>query len=295
MKYTKPPLDLDKQINNLISKNLIISDINKAKNYLSNINYYRFSGYSYHFLDKSNDRFRDNVTFDDVLGLYLFDREFRMLIFDAIERIEISFRTQIIYHFSLEFGSNWYENKEIFYDHDLYDEHLSKLKEEIGRSTEVFIDHFKTKYFESENPPAWMTFEVISIGLLSKIYRNLSNSETKKRVSKHYKLDKIEIFQSWMQSISYVRNICAHHGRLWNRILTIKPINIKNIDTWVEDKTYKNDKIYYFLCTILYLLKSINPNTKFAAQLKELFDKYPKIPTRNMGFTPYWKEEVFWK
>jgi abortive infection bacteriophage resistance protein len=143
--------------------------------------------------------------------------------------------------------------------------------------------------------PAWMTFEVISLGLLSKTYRNLKMSAAKKDISKHFGLPQPYILESWMQSITYVRNVCAHHSRLWNRVLTLRPQRLKKpVNQWISDSP-PNDKMYYFLCCTLYLLRSINPRTRFVLHLKTLFGRYPNLPLQSMGFPEDWETQAFWK
>jgi abortive infection bacteriophage resistance protein len=295
MKYNKPALSFDDQINLLESRGLLIPDKTRAKNYFSNISYYRLSAYMLPLRQKESEDFLSNTTFDDVLNLYLFDREFRILVFDVIERLEIAFRTQIIYQFSIIDGAFWFENPIHFQNNYYYSRNLSKIDEEIDRSNEVFIDHFRQKYTTSNRPSAWMTLEVVSIGLLSKLFRNLKMSAPKKEVAKHFNLPNPYVLESWIQSITYVRNIVAHHSRLWNRALTIKPILLRNPkSSFPSNISSANTKIYPFLCCVLYLLRTINPNTKFTMQLKELFTKYPTIPQQSMGFPQGWEKETFW-
>lgn len=159
----------------------------------------------------------------------------------------------------------------------------------------IFIEHYKSKYSSPERPPSWMTFEVTSIGLLSKMYRNLIMTNEKKDISKHFHAPTPYIFESWLQSITYVRNICAHHGRLWNRVLTIKPtLPKKPKNLWIQNNAINTDKIYAFLCCTLYLLRTINPKTEFIVHLKHLLDKYPSVSTKVMGFPKDWYKDEFW-
>lgn len=250
----------------------------------------------YPFKDLATDEFATGTTFENVLDLYLFDREFRLLIFDAIERLEIAFRTQLIYHPALTGGAFWFENTTNFENTFRLNEHLAQLDEEVNRSGEVFIDHFFTKYDEENTPPVWMSFEVISLGLLSKFYQNLKFIQAKKEIARHFGLSEPRIFQSWIRSITYVRNICAHHSRLWNRILTNRPTIIRRPSKqWISDTSPNNEKIYYFLCCLWYLLQEVNPETKFVEKLKSLFVKYPTTSKDAMGFPNNWKNEAFWQ
>jgi abortive infection bacteriophage resistance protein len=294
MKYTKPALTISDQIKLLESRGLIISDKIKAEKYLANISYYRLSAYMYPFKDLQTDNFAKETTFENVLDLYLFDRELRLLVFDAIERIEISFRTQLIYQPAIIGGAFWFEDEKFFDDKNRLTEHLQKLDSEVKQSKEVFIKHFDAKYDE-DCPPVWMSFEVISLGLLSKFYQNLKFTDAKKLIAKHYGLNNPIVLQSWIRSITYVRNVCAHHARLWNRTLTNKPIILQTPSKlWITEKNPNNEKLYYFLCCLWYLLRQINPETQFVEKLKTLFAKYPNVSISSMGFPKNWEEENFW-
>jgi abortive infection bacteriophage resistance protein len=285
MKYTKPPLPIADQIKLLESRGLVIKDKQKAEKYLANISYYRLSAYMYPFKDLATDKFANGTTFEKVLDLYLFDRELRVLVFDAIERVEIAFRTQLIYQPAIVGGAFWFEDESFFDDKNRHTEHLQKMDDEVNQSYEIFIDHFYRKYDENDTPPVWMSFEVVSLGLLSKFYQNLKFTEPKKAIARH-----------WIRSITYVRNICAHHARLWNRILTNKPTILQSPSKqWITEKNPNNEKIYYFLCCLWYLLREINPETRFVERLKALFVKYPNTPLDAMGFPKNWENEAFWR
>lgn len=297
MKYIKPPLTIPEQIKLLESRGLIIANKIKAEKYLSNISYYRLSAYLYPFKDLATDRFTNGTTFDKVLNLYLFDRELRLLIFDAIEKIEIAFRTQLIYQPALSGGAFWFRDAANFDDITRMNEHNFQLETEVARSSEVFVEHFKTKYTEEEVPPVWMSFEVLSLGLLSKFYQNLKfSSQAKKDIAKHFGLNESLILQSWIRTITYVRNICAHHSRLWNRVLTSRPkILRKPSRIWITQSAPNNEKIYYFLCCLWYLLREINPESNVVENLNLLFAKYPNTPLKDMDFPENWENEKFWK
>lgn len=296
MQYSKPPLLISQQINLLKSRGLIIDDLARAESYLSNVSYYRLSGYLYPFRNRETDQYTEGLNFETIIDLYHFDRELRMLVFDATESLEVAFRTQLIYHPSITGNAFWFQDESNFHDKFQMQEQLDKLGEEIRRSSEIFLDHFRTKYAEEPMPPAWMAFEVISLSLLSKIYHNVNDSlPAKKQIAAHFGINDTHIFQSWIRSITYVRNLCAHHSRLWNRTLTNKPVIYRKPPQMWLRHVPQNDKIYYFLCCITYMLRAVNPNTFFIDRLKALLSKHPNIQLASMGFPDNWKEEQFWK
>jgi abortive infection bacteriophage resistance protein len=294
MKYEKDALTFDRQIDLLESRGLEISDKAKAANYLSNISYYRLSAYMLPLKVAGTERFVAGVTFEDVVELYLFDREYRLLMFDIIEKLEIAFRTQMSYHHSLVSGPYWFEDRSNFRSADYWRQHLESIDLEVGRAKEVFKDHYFSKYDEHERMPVWMTTEVLSLGLLSKIYRNISLSTEKKKIALHFGISHPPVLESWIQSMTYIRNVCAHHSRLWNRILTVRPNYLERpVNTWISDRP-ANNKSYYLTCCFLYMLRSINPNTRFVENFKKLLDRHKDINLAAMGFPQDWESQAFW-
>ncbi len=273
-------------------------DKSSALRYLSNISYYRLSAYWYTFLitPKSQHKFSDNSSFDKVIDTYVFDRKLRLLIFDEIERIEISLRTQIIFHFCHQFGNNWYEDPSLFRKSEQFNKFQTKMQNEMKRTSEVFIEHYRNKYTSPANPPAWMVLELASLGQLSALYKNLRNSDSRKKVANHFLLHE-NVLASWLECISYVRNVCAHHMRLWNRKLPFSPvIPNQTMNVWLRNlpPAQMQNRLYLALSAIMYLLRAFIPNTSFHLKLKNLFESYPAIPLHYMGFPTEWLNEPLW-
>lgn len=122
------------------------------------------------------------------MALYTFDRRLRLVVFDAVERIEIALRTQIIHQMSLSNGSHWNLNSSLYKNKSKYNQHIKTLCKEIGRCNETFIDHYKRKYSKPQDPPCWMSLEVTSIGLLYLLFQNLKNGKEKKAITHHFGL-----------------------------------------------------------------------------------------------------------
>lgn len=175
MFYNKPTISIKEQISQLKSRGLIINDENLAENFLSNVSYYRLAGYWWSMqYDKTLHSFKNNSSFENVIAIYNFDRELRILVFDVIERIEIGFRTKLIYHLSNEVSPWWFEDSTLFKNSDEHTKALLTIDRELGQTKEIFIkEHYKKYYTDNRRPPAWKTIEVISFGVISKLYGNL--------------------------------------------------------------------------------------------------------------------------
>lgn len=250
--------------------------------------------------DKEAHIFKPNSRFPDVIALYNFDRELRILLFDVIEKIEISLRTKLIYHLSHEFNPWWFQDFNLFDDSKALVKTLSSLEEELERTKEVTIkNHFKKHKDDLRFPPAWKSLEQTSFGSLSKLYGNLKHCvKSKDTIAAEYGAVNHTYLPSWLQSIAQIRNLCAHHSRLWNKNLPGAPkLLSKPPFSWVADipKQHEFNKLYVHLCLMKYLLNIIQPENQFTARLSNLFEKYNNVDPDALGMKAQWTEEPLWR
>ena len=267
--FEKLPFTIEEQIQRLKERGLIITDDDNAVHYLSHISYYRLGEY-WHSMqsDKVNHIFKENSKFKDAIALYQFDSELKILLFDIIEKIEISLRTKLIYHLSHEFNPWWFQNFELFIDSKALVKTLSSLEEELERTKEITIkNHFKNHRDDLRFPPAWKSLEQTNFGSLSKLYGNLkNNTKSKDIIASELGAVNHTFLPSWLQSIAQIRNYCAHHSRLWNKNLPGSPKLLSNPPfKWIEDVPKQNEfqKLYVHLCIMKYLLDRIQPENNF--------------------------------
>lgn len=295
----KIPKTIEEQITLLQSRNMSFGNMSHAPHYLANISYYRLKGYWWEMQDDNvNHHFRDGSLFEDVIDLYNFDRHFRLIVFNAIERIEIALRTKLIYQLSLKHGAEWYINPSLFDNSQHFASFISKIFQDMSNSREEFIlKHYQNH--PSEHPESWKSLEVLTLGALSKLYQNLKHQlPEKNKISTGFGLNNQRTLASLLLSITYIRNIIAHHGRLWNRVLVNKyewPTSTPNpILDYVPNNIQKN-KIFPILSAILYLNNAISPGHNIKNELITLFKKYPKVPLRRMGFPSNWQTQPIWR
>lgn len=309
--YNKEPLSYNEQLILLESRGLIIPDRTRALQYLQEISYYRLSAYFLPY-QQIKDTFNKGVLFNQIIDTYTFDRELRLLIFDCIERIEVAIRAQLVHTMSMHYNdSHWQDNKSLFitpYYNKIgqlvdpftdFQSIISKAK--TARTPEVFIKHYTNNYHLPSNPPSWMCFELLTIGELSHLFMGLKNNSDKKRVADFFGVH-YTVLISWLHTLTYVRNICAHHSRLWNRELAIEPeILQKPIGNWISPPFKNNKRVFYFICVLKYLLLRANPNNSLKNKLITLFSKHPNIPIQFLGIPSDgkgnlldWKNEPLW-
>jgi abortive infection bacteriophage resistance protein len=298
--FNKEAFTIEAQINQLKERGLIIKNEDNAEHYLSHISYYRLGEYWFSMQeDKENHIFKSNSRFPDVIALYNFDRELRILLFDIIEKIEISLRTKLIYHLSHEFDPWWFQNFNNFKDKKALEKTLANLKEELKRSKEVTIRKHLDKHLDDHRfPPSWKSLEQTSFGALSKLYGNLNHTiKSKDIIAGQYGAVNHTYLPSWLQSIAQIRNFCAHHSRLWNKNLPGMPKLLSRPPLpWIADvpKQHEFSKLYIHLCIMKYLLNIIQPDNNFTERLHCLFTKYPNVDPDALGMRPNWQKEALW-
>jgi abortive infection bacteriophage resistance protein len=296
--FDKPPLSLTDQLGQLISRGLIVNDKAIALHYLTHIGYYRLSGYALPFQLGGNglDRhtFKSNVTFEHILERYVFDRKLRLLAMDALERIEISVRAALSNTIAANHGAHWFMNPHLFKPAFNHSRFIEEIKQQIGhypannKRRDIHIEHYYQTYSEPDMPPSWMVFESVAFGTISFTCKNLSCPEFVD-VCRSFSLP-TDVFTSWLHSLTYIRNICAHHGRLWNREYRIKPMIAR---AFKADLT-PNARLYAQLVVMQILLKTIAPNNHWAEKLRDLLTEHLTIPFISMGFPADWDSRNIW-
>lgn len=291
--YDQPQIPVERQVELLKSDGLSFEDKERAYHLLCNISMFRLKAYLKPLRQTNGRQFKPGATFEQAYTIYKFDSELRKMICSELEKIEVSIRTQMPLIMANIAGIYWFCDGSNFRDANRHASLLHSLHEELHRSDDDAIILFHQKY-SNPFPPTWMTFEVSSFGTLSMMYRWLKAGHARRKVANYYGLSD-SILESWLHSIVYVRNICAHHSRLWNRRLSINAMVPRH--THLPFITIPRDtkKVYYVLSIIIYLLQTVNPGNTFATRLKALFLKYPSMDMAAMGFPPDWQSQILWK
>ena len=292
--YSKTFVPCAAQVPLLKSRGMTFSDEKKALHLLKNISYYRLSGYWYPLLaNKQNHVFKIGATFEAAFNLYKFDRELRKLMIAELEKIEVAVRTKMAHVLSIAFDAFWIEDASLFSNHTVYQSTIDKIQDELNRSDEEFILSFKSKY-SNPFPPSFILLEITSFGALSRLYGNLKSGKTKRDIARLFGLPDV-VFASWLHSLVYIRNVCAHHSRIWNRPMSIQPLFPRNASgAWLQNRQVGINRVFYALSMIIYLLNTVNPKNTFKQKLENLFAKYPNVDRAAMGFPANWRSEPLW-
>jgi abortive infection bacteriophage resistance protein len=146
--------------------------------------------------------------------------------------------------------------------------------------------------------PIWIAIELWDFGLLSFAFSGLRIAD-QMAIANRFSVPHGNLMKSWLKSLNYVRNIIAHHGRLWNASLVQNPHlpKIGQISTFDSIVPITSTKIYSVCCILYYLSSVINPGAKWGDKLKQFLLNFPKMPHANvqhMGFPRGWEYQPFW-
>ncbi|KPF77074.1 DNA-binding protein [Blastomonas sp. AAP25] len=298
--YAKPTLTWQQQIAHLRSAGMLIDDDAKAEYWLRHVSYYRLSAYWLYFehpKGQAGPRFRAGTTFDRVTALYDFDRLLRRLIMRGTEHVEIALRGSWAYQLGLQGDGHTYLDASLYSNRTHFQGDLAKVAGETGHSRETYIKHYREKYDVPPLPPAWMAAEMMSFGQLSRWYSNLADRSLRNRIAQPLGLPEA-VLVPFIRHITDIRNICAHHGRLWNRQFLIapkiaqKPDRLRN--TLDQTATQAPAKLYNAACTVGHIVNTVAPDSSWLADLAQHVASNPENDLASMGFPMDWQTRPMW-
>lgn len=296
MKYPKLPLTTEQHIQLLKDRGLIIPCETRAVKYLNNVGYFRLTGYMYHLQTRDgNHSFIENVSFNDIISLYQFDKKLRAIIIEYMERIEIAVKAKLTNKYSSAYGFFWYTQNDLFADTEIFYNINKEISESFEDPQEGFLKSFKYNYSSEVSPPSNMALETLTLGKLSRLYKGLKNNEQKIEIANEFN-SVSSTLSSWLIYLTNVRNVCAHHSRLWNKKITADRPFIPSRERYKFNGTMTNDfntTIYGVISIINRLLMSFNSENRFIEKIESLIEEY-SIDTNFMGFPTNWKTEAHW-
>lgn len=313
--YSKPALGPGELLQRLVDRGLVVPDRQRALRYLRHIGYFRFSPYVIAFRAAvGEEQLRPGTDFDAVLDLYVFDRRLRLLVMDALERIEVAVRASLTDHMSTTYGDPfWYLDAQHFANAGRHERFLSMVRKTVAEKLEgtaeheegflrhtSALEHYLTTYGTPEMPPSWLVIETLTIGQLNAVLQNLARRSDRTAIARSLGLNE-PVLRSWMTTYVRVRNVCAHHGRLWNLGLGVYPVLPRSPGIeWLDDPDVlvssadRSKRLYPVVVSLQSVLATISPRSSWAGRLRDLLEHHPDVPLRAMGFPPGWHEDRFW-
>lgn len=301
--YRKPWLSLQKQVELLRSRGLRIDRESTAKRLLVHLNYYRLSGYGLAF-EEARHRFRDGTSIEDLEAAHAFDVALRGWLDQALEIVEVDLRSALAIVVGREHGAFGHCDPQRFHaPHGItsgfvHAEWLRRARLETDRSHEPFVKHFRKTYSEYPDLPIWMLTEVLSFGALSKMYAGLRRDD-QRAVAARYGIQ-ARFLQSWLHHLVCVRNICAHHGRVWDREWSVKP-QLPPHARWLPPIVTSNERPYATLLILRHLLGRIQGDSRsvdaWRRGVVEILAKLPRAEgaRARLGMSPEWESDPRWR
>ena len=296
--YSKKPLTIQEQLFLLQARGVTVEDTAFAELVLSNVSYYRFSAYLYPYRRKDGEvGYELGTSFQKCWQLYHFDRRLRLCVLDAVERVEVAIKTGIVNTLSTKYGPFAYRDPSFLAKNlkmDRFKDLLRFVDEETQKSKEEFVNHFRMKYDSQNGLPLWMAAEVMTFGNMLTLFR-LMKKQDKNIIAKSFGSNE-QIFESWLVHLNYIRNICAHHGRLWNRYMAVKAIMPLKDPRWNETEYPINpNTIYSTLCIFKTLLNVAAPQSLWKHRFYALLREFPDISRISMGIPSGFEQSAIWR
>lgn len=327
--FDKPALTVAQQLQLLKERGLTVQDDERASRFLEVVSLFRLSPYMRPFQHAGNPdhRFHPGASLRQIVTIYRFDTDLRSLVMKAIERVEVATRACISNHMAPEYGAHWYLDQNNFkrqYDHArLITELTTKRDEEVrhfqrershiqqGRADEAtqarriehrkrdnYLRFYALTYSQPELPPSWAMLEELSLGALSRIYGGIARDVDRKQIAHRFNLPQ-EVLGSWLHTLTFIRNICAHHARLWNRELAVRP-QLPQQANWqlpraAAQQPHPDKRLFVVLLMLAYMMGQISPDSHWKQQMVALLAEHPAINMTDMGFVANWQQHPVWQ
>lgn len=288
----------EEQVEILLSRGMTIEDPEEAVEYLSRVSYYRLSGYWYPFKRKTNDgredQFFPETNFSDVVSLYEFDERLRTAAFNALAPVELNLRALLGHelgyidecaHLKPELLSARAQGPS-------YSTWIEKFNSRFDRSEEDFVAHHKEKY--GGILPVWAAVELLELGSLRYLF-GFAPRPLQNKVSGSFGLSAPQL-ESWMKAMEILRNACAHHGRLFNRVYTKTP-KLPTVDKFPElDMAGPYMNRTFGQLTLVQHLRDMQ-GIGMSRMLSAVLDSYPSVkfvPKSHLGIPDNWELSSLW-
>ncbi len=320
MQFAKPPLTVDGQLNLLLRRGLQVSNPQRARSLLRSTTLFRLTPYMrpFQIADDPEHSFRANARLAEIVDIYRFDSELRQLVMAAIERIEVAVRAAISNHMAPQYGAHWYMDERLFnrrYDHArlLHDielqlqEERRKFAREMeqieksaaspevkqqrieNRKRDNYLRFYGEKYDVPPLPPSWAMLEEVSLGAISRLYQGLSRDKDRKEIAEQFGLPQ-SVLESWLHTLTFIRNICAHHSRLWNRELSVSPKWPQILEP--QFPAFNRRRFFALSVMLVYLVEHVGPDSDWVQKLHQLLARHQHVPHEPMGFPADWQARL---
>lgn len=295
----KPWLSFPEQAELLRARGM--PDVDEHLDDLAQLGYYRLSGYRYPFRQigpngvSRGDHFFEGTTFRDVLALYNFDTRLRESVWACLSALEIQLRVSVGHELGrldpfAHVNPDVLDQRVVARKFDQFRRSLESLQ---VRSKEDFVQHFLQRY--DGLMPVWVATEIMQMGQLVTLFE-LAPFAVRRDIAERYGA-RADEFHSWLKSLNIIRNVVAHHGRLWNRSIGMKPqLSHRRSDPLLDHARGTVDRIYGVLAVMAYLLRARGTHDRLM-ELRSVLLDFPQMRTVSpamMKMPVLWEQHVLW-
>lgn len=266
--------------------NINSNDENEVKTFLSNVGYYRTTGYILPYYNKKLEKLNDNMDFDKIMSTYWFDKELKSILLYLISLIEVEYKARIADTLCLKYGSYFYYDSKYFDNASLHDKWIKKFEEKLqysDKNDELFKVWYKDNY--DSKFPLWVAFQLININDLSKFY-DMLKTKYKKELKNCFKGVDYPYTKSWLRSTTVVRNIAAHNGRLFYRTINTSP----KLPQAIGNHSVNIKRLFVVIVALKELCTDDIIWNRFFSDLINLIIKFPSVDLIHYGFPRRWYE-----
>jgi abortive infection bacteriophage resistance protein len=275
----------------------LLTDRSAHRQALRAIGYYRLLVFMRRFQNPLTKTFRPRTRFTDIVELYDFDRRLRSITMNALERIEVALRAGLSNPLAIAHGSHWYANQAVYASITGYASALGQIAKECGKRKGLGLTHYHDNYARRDLPPVWLVCEHLTLGALSRLLEALS-IRYGKVVGRHsWESVPDVLLLSWLQSLTDLRNACAHHSRLWNmRFVVSQPAIPKSCELSRYGSEMRGATTFYARATIIKaLLDPLGYGDEWCDALSQTLASCRHVDAHaHLGFPADWEARHAW-
>lgn len=283
----KPGKNLSELIQLLRDRGLPVEPSEEVQltRFLLDVNYYRASGYWRYFQvapQLGDNTFKLGTTLNAILDAYDFDLGLRNILLEGLSVFEIAFRSRFAYFYTQSLPEKSYLSRGTYIDSSVQTEDgnksivdlvLTAINGDLQRSKEPFIARHRNS---QSTPPIWVAVEAMSMGTVSKMYQALSKQDIRYELARSFDLRDPGIAESTFRSFTVLRNLCAHHARIWNRVPEYPHPVLKVLRT-EQDKSVYHRTPWAWIVSLSHLVDQISRNKSFSGTLFGYINRFPEL------------------
>lgn len=279
--YTKPHATAEERVAHLQAKGLVIASPEIAAQEIEQIGYERLRIYflSRRDLSRPGKPFESGTTYKNILRLYECDVELRNVCLSAVGRFELLLRNRISEVLSGRLGSHPYFKTSAFANAEKHNEALQKILQVFTSSKDERAKHYRRTYTEPPLPPIWMLKEFLTFGASARFYGALANP-IREEIAKAFKVPSLSVFDSWVPGFVDLRNICAHHDRLFNRRFQKQPERFRRANVPLANPTTLKAQLE----CLDYVLRADGATSDLVEKVRRTINRFPEIRSDEVGY-----------